>query len=154
MNATSTAGREIRTTRLFDAPRELVWQAWTDPKHVANWWGPNGFTNTVHEMDVRPGGIWRMTMHGPDGTDYPNRMDFIEVVPPSRLVYNHGDDGAGTQESFHVTITFDDQDGKTRITMVSLFSTREERDRIAREFGAEEGAEQHLNRLAEYLKTM
>jgi uncharacterized protein YndB with AHSA1/START domain len=105
-------------------------------------------------MDVRPGGIWRMTMHGPDGTDYPNRMDFIEVVPPSRLVYNHGDDGAGTQESFHVTITFDDQDGKTRITMVSLFSTREERDRIAREFGAEEGAEQHLNRLAEYLKTM
>ena len=81
-DAASTADREIAATRIFDAPRELVWKAWTDPKHVAQWWGPNGFTNTIHEMNVSPGGVWRFMMHGPDGTDYPNRIVFIEVVEP------------------------------------------------------------------------
>lgn len=64
---------------------------WTDPKHIA-WWGPNGFTNTIHEMNVKPGGVWRFIMHGPDGTDYPNKILFIEVVKPERLVYTHGSD--------------------------------------------------------------
>ena len=72
----SSARREIITTRVLDAPRELVWKAWTDPKHVAEWWGPNGFTNTIHEMDVRPDGVWRFIMHGPDGVDYKNEIVF------------------------------------------------------------------------------
>ncbi len=149
---TSTAEREIVTTRVFDAPRERVYQAWTDPEQVVLWWGPNGFTNTNLEMDVRPGGIWRLTMHGRDGTDYPNKMVFIEVTPPSRLVYDHGDDGDGSGGFFHVTVTFDEEDGKTRVRMQALFDTKAERNRVAEASGAVEGAKQHLNRLAEFLK--
>jgi uncharacterized protein YndB with AHSA1/START domain len=69
-DAVSTSDRENVTTRVFDAPRELVFRAWTNPKHESQWWGPNGFTNTIHEMDVRPGSVWRFVMHGPDGVDY------------------------------------------------------------------------------------
>src|SRR2546426_6169783 len=83
-----SADREIITTRVLDAPRELVWKAWTDPKHVAEWWGPNGFTNTIQEMDVRPDGVWRFIMHGPDGVDHKNEIIFIEVVELERLVYD------------------------------------------------------------------
>ena len=82
------ADREIVITRVFDAPREMAWDAWTDPKQVVRWWGPRGFTTTIHEMDVRPGGVWRQTMHGPDGTDYPGQMVFVEVVitPSTKLM--------------------------------------------------------------------
>jgi uncharacterized protein YndB with AHSA1/START domain len=86
---TSTSDREIVATRVFDAPRELVFQMWTDPQHISNWYGPRGFTTTTHEMDVRPGGVWRHVMHGPDGTDYPNEIVYLEVVKPERLVYDH-----------------------------------------------------------------
>src|SRR5271155_1876807 len=82
------ADREIVITRVFDASPELVWSAWTDPKQIVHWWGPQGFTTTIREMDVRPGGIWDYTMHGPDGTDYPNQSVFIEVVKPQRNVYS------------------------------------------------------------------
>jgi uncharacterized protein YndB with AHSA1/START domain len=100
---TVTSDREITITRVFDAPRELVFEAWTDPEQVVRWFGPNGFTTTVHEMDARPGGIWRFTMHGPDGADYPNRVEFIEVVKPERLVYNHGPDAGSEGLSFRST---------------------------------------------------
>lgn len=84
------ADREIVITRVFDAPRELVWNAWTDPKQIVRWWGPRGFITTIHEMDVRPGGVWKSTMHGPDGTDYPSQSVFVEVVKPERIVYSLG----------------------------------------------------------------
>ncbi|WP_372660853.1 SRPBCC domain-containing protein [Cohnella sp.] len=93
--------------------RELVFEAWTNPKHVAQWWGPNGFTNTIHEMDVKPVGVWRFIMHGPDGVDYPNKIVYEEVVKPERLVYAHGSDEENDPERFQVTITFDDQGNKT-----------------------------------------
>ena len=83
--AANAADREIVITRVFDAPRELVWEAWTNPEHVVQWWGPRGFTTTIHEMDVRPGGVWHQTMHGPDGADYPNKSIFVEVVKPKGL---------------------------------------------------------------------
>src|SRR4051794_29231769 len=86
-NNPDTSDREIVFSRVFDAPRELVWKAWTEPHHVTKWWGPNGFTTTIHEMDVRTGGTWHHTMHGPDGTDYPNKSIFVEVVKPERIVY-------------------------------------------------------------------
>ena len=84
-----TPDREIVIKRTLDAPRELVFAAWTDLKHLPHWYGPNGFTTTIHEMDLRPGGVWRLTMHGPDGRDYTSKIVFSEVVRPERLVYRH-----------------------------------------------------------------
>ena len=77
-----TTDREIATTRIFDAPRELVFQAWTDPARIARWWGPRGFTTSTYAMDVRPGGVWRFCMHGPDGVDYENQITYVEVEEP------------------------------------------------------------------------
>ena len=148
-NASPATDREIVITRTFDAPRELVFDAWTDAAHIAEWWGPNGFTTTNYEMDVRAGGVWRFVMHGPDGVDYPNRVDYIEVVRPERLVYRHGDGDADT--GFLATVTFEDRDGKTELTMRTEFASAEERARVIAEHGAIEGGKQTLARLAEYL---
>lgn len=145
----ATADREIVTTRVFDAPRELVFEAWTDPKHLAQWWGPNGFRSTIQEMDVRPGGSWRLIMHGPDGTDYKNESVFLEVVKPERLVYSHN-----SAPKFQVTVTFEEQGGKTKLIMWMVFDTAEERNRTVKVFGAIEGAKQTLARLAEFLTTV
>ena len=150
--ATATADREIVVTRVFDAPRELVFEAWTDPEQVVQWWGPFGFTTTIHEMDVRPGGVWRFVMHGPDGTDYDNHVVFDEVVKPERLVYRHGGGEENDIKEFHVTVTFDEDDGgKTRLTLRLVAESPAERDRMV-EFGALEGGKQTLERLAEYLR--
>ena len=145
----STADREIVVTRVFDAPRERVFDAFVDREHVGHWWGPTGFTTTTHEMDVRPGGVWRFIMHGPDGVDYPNYVSYIEVARPERLVYDHGADSGDPH--FHVTITFADEGGRTRLTMRSLFPTAAARDYVVREFKAIEGGNQTLDRLGEYL---
>jgi uncharacterized protein YndB with AHSA1/START domain len=149
---TPTADREIVISRVFDAPRELVFKVWTDSQHVAEWWGPNGFTTTLHEMDVRPGGVWRFVMHAPDGVDYPNKIVFAEVVEPERLVFSHGS-GAPDDAGFEVTITFADEGGKTRLTMRQRYATAAERDYVAREYHAVEMGNQSLNRFAEYLAT-
>src|SRR4249919_3204771 len=109
--------RSIIGTRVLDAPRELVFSVWTDPKHLAQWWGPNGFTTTTHTFDFRPGGIWRFVMHGPDGRDYQNRITFDEIVPLERIVYRH--DGADDAEpvQFATTVTFEDLgNGQTLLT--------------------------------------
>jgi uncharacterized protein YndB with AHSA1/START domain len=141
-----TTESEIIATRVFDAPRELVFEAWTDPQHIAQWWGPNGFTNTIHSMDVRPGGEWDFIMHGPDGTNYKNRIIYREVVRPERLVYDHV-----SGPFFHATVTFDEQGDKTRLTVQMLFESAELRDRVAEEFGAVEGLNQTLGRLGTHL---
>jgi uncharacterized protein YndB with AHSA1/START domain len=146
--------RSLSFSRIFDAPRELVWQAWTDPAHVVNWWGPDGFRNTSIEMDVRPGGVWRFIMHGPDGTDFKNRISFLEVVKPEKLVYAHSGEGETDDIHFHATILFEERDGKTHLSMQMVFKTAEELRRVVDEFGAREGAIQHLGRLAAYLETM
>jgi len=138
--------REIAASRLFDAPRELVWKLWTDPHHVAQWWGPRGFTNTVHEMNVRPGGVFRFHMHGPDGRNYRNEIVYREVVEPERLVYDHI-----SEPFFHVTVTFAEENGKTRLTMRSLFQSAEVRRKVIETFGALEGMKQTLVRLGEQL---
>jgi len=149
----SAADREIVFSRVYDAPRDLVFTAWTDPRHLAKWYGPNGFTITTHSMDVRPGGHWNFMMHGPDGTDYPNRIVYHEVVRPERLVFAHGDDTGSI--SFNVIVTFEQEEKKkTRVTLRNIFATAEERDRVAREYGAVEGGKQTMARLAEHLPTM
>jgi uncharacterized protein YndB with AHSA1/START domain len=146
----ATSDREIVVTRVFNAPRELVFDAWTDPEQVVQWWGPRGFTTTIHAMDVRPGGVWRFIMHGPDGTDYDNKVVFLEVAKPERLVYNHGPGDESDSPQFHVTVNFQEDGGKTRLTLRLLFASTSERDRAV-EFGALEGGNQTLERLGEYL---
>ena len=139
--------RSIFSTRVFDAPRELVFDAFTDVKHISNWWGPRGFTTTTHEMDVRPGGKWLFIMHGPDGTDYDNEVVYLEVERPSRLVYTHG-----PAPIFDVTVTFEEAEGgRTKMTMRSVFVSAEVRDQVAEEFGAVEGMHQTLDRFSEEL---
>jgi uncharacterized protein YndB with AHSA1/START domain len=151
-SSSNTADREIATTRILNAPRELVWKVWTDPKHIALWWGPKGFTNTIHKMDVRPGGEWLFIMHGPDGVDYPNKVVFVEVKKPERLLYIHGDEGAPGY--FHVTVKFEDQGAKTKLSMQMLFKTKAERDDVVEKYGAVKGLNENMDRLAEYLKKM
>jgi uncharacterized protein YndB with AHSA1/START domain len=149
-----TTDRELVITRLLNAPRELVFKAWTDPKHIAQWWGPIGFTTTTSEMDVRTGGVWRFIMHGPDGTDYKNKIVYIEVKKPERLVYQHADDEGAEPVNFHVTVTFEKQGEKTKLMMRMLFETAAELERVNREYGATEGAYQTIDRLQEYLTRM
>lgn len=150
----STADRELSITRLLNAPRELVFEVWTDPKHIAQWWGPNGFTNTIHEMDVRPGGKWLLTMHGPDGTDYPNAVVYHEVIKNEKLVYTHGSGIENDPREFNVIVTFEAQGNKTLLTMRAIFARKEELDLVIEKFGALEGQKQTMNHLEEYLAKM
>lgn len=141
-----TADREISATRVFDAPRELVFSLWTEPKHIERWWGPRGFTTTTQEMDFRPGGVWRHVMHGPDGRDYPNKIVYREIVRPERIVYS--------QPPFESTVTFREENGLTRVSVRMLFASAEVRDKTEKEFGAVEGLQQTLSRLEEEVSKM
>jgi uncharacterized protein YndB with AHSA1/START domain len=147
-----TSDRELILSRVFDAPRELVWDAWTDPLQVVQWWGPNGFTTTIEVMDVRPGGHWRHVMHGPDGTDYPNDCVFLKIVRPERIVYsNKGGKKGDPGTEFEATWTFEEQNGKTKVTIHMVFPTPELRKRVVDVYKAIEGGQQTLGRLAEFL---
>ena len=147
------AANEIVITRVFAAPRSMVWGALADPWQVGQWWGPVGFTTTILEMDLRAGGKWRLVMHGPDGTNYPNEMTFTEVVPMQRiqLELTGGREGAELLR-FHQTMTFSDEEGGTRFTIRIAFATAEERDRNVREYDSIEGGRQTMERLDTYLK--
>lgn len=148
--ASLTADREISATRIFNAPRQLVWTAFTDPEHLGNWWGPNGFTTTTTVFDFRPGGQWLFVMHGPDGTDYRNDVTYISISEHELIEYDHG-----PSPKFHVTIKFDaDGESKTKMHWHMLFPTKEERDRVVDKFGAIEGLNQTLTHLAEYLEQL
>jgi uncharacterized protein YndB with AHSA1/START domain len=147
--------RSIIGTRVFDAPRYLVFSAWTNPRHLAQWWGPNGFTTTTHSFEFRPGGVWRFVMHGPDGRDYQNRITFDEIMPPERIVYRHsgGDDVEPVQ--FTQTVTFEDLgNGQTRMTWHGKFPSAEERAHVIREYGADKGLVQTMARLADYAASL
>lgn len=141
--------REIVQERIFDAPRELVWTAWTDPRHVDKWWGPNGYRNETSSMEFRVGGLWRFVMHGPDGKIWKNWTRFEEISRPERIVYSHGG-GDGGEPHFHVTVTFTEVGRRTKVTMRSLFPTAEAREAV-KKFGAVQGGQQTLARLAGYL---
>ena len=143
--------REIVLSRTYAAPRALVFEAWIDPVHVAEWWGPAGFTTTSLEMDPRPGGTWRFIMHGPDGVDYPNRIDYLEIRRPERLVYTHSSDEEPPQIQFEATLDFAERGGQTELSLRMLFRTAAERDLVVEQYGAIEGGIQHLQRLADYL---
>lgn len=141
---------EIKITRLYDAPVKDVWDAWTDPAQVAKWWGPRGFTLTTHSKDLRKGGRWNYTMHGPDGTDYPNSTLYYEVVEYSKLVYDHG----GYEDRpplFHVTVNFSENKGKTKMEMTMALPTPEAA-KETKKFIKQAGGNSTWDRLGEYLE--
>ena len=145
--------RSIIGWRVFNAPRELVFSAFTDPKHLAQWWGPDGFTLTTHAFDFRVGGVWRFVMHGPDGRDYQNRVTYDEIVPPERIVYHHGGGDDVEPVRFETTVTFEDiGKGQTRIIWHGTFPSAAERARVIKEYGADKGLVQTMARLAEHVE--
>ena len=148
------ADREMVASRLIDAPPALVFNAWIQPKQLEQWWGPNGFTTTVHEMEVHEDGITRLAMHGPDGVDYPNRFVYSEVQAAKLLSYMHSDDSDSDNDgaTFGVAVLFEEEDHQTRVTMRNVFKTAAERDRVVQEYDAAAGADQTLERLAKFLK--
>lgn len=148
MNVKNKAN-EIHITREYDAPVKTVWAAWTDPKQVAKWWGPRGFTLTTHSKDLRSGGSWHYTMHGPDGVDYVNKTKYLEVEEFSRLVYDHG----GNDEQspmFRVTVEFTEVKNKTKMDMKMTLATPEAAVET-RKFIKKAGGNATWDRLAEYL---
>jgi len=146
--AETLSDREIVTTRVFDAPRELVFRAFSDPDHLARWWGPKGFTNTFHEFDMRPGGFWRFVMHSPDGIDYKNESVFVEVVKPERIVFRH----LKPIHVFQMTVIFAEQGGKTNLTWRMLLESVAECDRV--KAFAVAANEQNFDRLEAHLAKM
>lgn len=148
--AAQSKSNELRITRVYDAPVAAVWDAWTDPEQVGKWWGPRGFTLTTRSKDLRAGGTWVYTMHGPDGTDYPNKTVYHVVEPHSKLVYDHGGND-DRPPLFRVTVVFSEIDGKTRMDMSMALPTPEAAEET-RAMIRKAGGESTWDRLAEYLE--
>ncbi|HYF67212.1 MAG TPA: metalloregulator ArsR/SmtB family transcription factor [Ohtaekwangia sp.] len=140
--------REMRITRTFKAPIELMWEVWTNPEHIINWWGPKVFTSTIEKMDFKEGGEWRLTMHGPDGINYPNRSIFKEIIPLKKIVFEH------FNPHFITTVLFEPKGDETQIDWSLLFDTKEMRDTIIKAHKADEGQRQNLERLEKYLSNL
>lgn len=140
-----TSDRELRIFRILNAPVELVWEVWTNPEHIANWWGPNGFSNTIHKMDLQPSGEWLLTMHGPDGKNYPNKSIFSEIIPYKKIVLQH------FNPNFTATIEFTSENEKTLLNWHMLFETTEVFDAVVKAHKADEGLKQNVEKLDVYL---
>lgn len=144
--------REIVISRVINAPRELVFSAWTDPRHLPQWFGPAGFKIETKSIDIRVGGEWRFDMIAPDGTRYTNRMKFRRIETPRLIEMDHGEDIDCDPSTFRNTITFDEQsDGKTVITLRQLHPTKAQRD-AGVGFGAVEFGYQTLDKLAKHVE--
>ncbi|MCA2217258.1 SRPBCC family protein [Jidongwangia harbinensis] len=146
----ATADREIVISRDIDAPRELVFEAFTEVRHLSQWWGPEGFTTTTRSFAFRAGGVWEFVMHGPDGTDYPEWITWTEIVPPERIALRHGE-SRDDPNTFESTLTFTPDGTTTRIVMRTVFPTRELRDQAVEKYHAIEGGRQTLSNLAAYV---
>ena len=145
-NTNDTRDREIFLSRTLNAPVALVWEVWTQPDHIANWWGPTGFTNTISTMDMRVGGEWNLVMHGPDGKDYINKSIFREVTLYKRIVYEHV-----SYPKLVATIEFEEQGDQTLITWYMLFESREQFIEVAKAHKVIEGQKQNVEKLETYL---
>jgi uncharacterized protein YndB with AHSA1/START domain len=120
---------ELVVSRVLNAPREVVFSVWTDPKHIVQWWGPEGFTNTIHDMDVKPGGHWKFIMHGPDGKSYRNESMFVEVLKNEKIVYDHI-----SGPKFRGIAMFESAGKNTKVTLRMVFPTVELRNKTVKEF--------------------
>lgn len=150
MAATPSKSNEIHLSRIYDAPVKMVWDAWNEPDQVAQWWGPRGFTITTHSKDLRAGGMWHYTMHGPDGIDYVNKTKYFEVEPYSKMVYDHG--GNDEQKPmFRVTVRFKEVGGKTHLDMTMAHDTSEAAEN-SRQVIKKHSGNSTWDRLAEYLE--
>ena len=146
----ATAGREIVISRVIDAPRELVFEAFTEVRHLSRWWGPEGFTTTTRSFEFRVGGAWDFVMHGPDGTDYSEWITWTEIVPPERIALLHGE-SRDDPDAFESTLAFAPHGTATRIVMRTVFPTKQLRDQAVERYHAIEGGEQTLRNLAAYV---
>ena len=145
----NTAGvREIVVTRVIDAPRESVFAAFTEREHIEKWWLPSG--STTQEMTVKPGGLWRYSQPGPDGAHYSFKVKFIEIARPERLVYDFGTDAENAPEPVRTNVTFEEEQGKTKVTLQLLFATAAAREEAAK-YGGVGGAKAALESLADYV---
>lgn len=145
MQPNNTLTPHLQISPVFDAPVEQVWQAWTHPDQIKNWWGPNGFTTTIHKMDLVPGGEWLLTLHGPDGTDFPNRSVFKEVIPGKRIVFEH------FAPNFMASIGFEGRGNQTVLTWSMRFESDKLFENILKHHNAEEGQRQNAERLRTFL---
>jgi uncharacterized protein YndB with AHSA1/START domain len=143
---------EIKQERMFDAPRELVFRAYTDPEMLAQWWGPNGYTTRVDQLELRPGGKWRFVQHDPDGNEFAFRGEYREVLPPERLVGTFEFEGMPGHIAVEA-MTLQEIDGGTKLTALMSFDTQEERDGMI-ESGMEQGASESLDRFEDLLMGM
>lgn len=141
----NTQDREMHLETILDAPIEKAWQAWADPEQIVQWWGPNGFTNTMETFDLRDGGEWRFTMHGPDGKNYLNKSEFIEVIPERIFKFEH------SSPHFITTVLFEAKNNQTHIDWTMLFDSTEMRDAIIKAANAEEGLKQNVEKLKAFL---
>lgn len=149
LDSVKVSPHEIHSSRLIDAPIGMVFQAFSDPRGLAIWWGPNGFTTTTRTLDFRVGGVWDYTMHGPDGTDYPNYVSYTEIVAPKLIRYNHGTN-AHHPDMFKAAIHLEAEGGRTRVRLQLTVKDAEQREAMIA-FGAVEGAWQNLSRLDAFL---
>jgi uncharacterized protein YndB with AHSA1/START domain len=146
----ATADREVVISRVIDAPRELVFEAFTDVRHLSRWWGPEGFTTTTRSFEFRVGGEWNFAMRGPDGTQYAEWISWTDITPPERIALLHGE-SPGDPNAFESVLTFESKGTATRIEMRTLFPTRALRDEAVEKYHAIEGGRQTLNKLAAYV---
>lgn len=146
----ATADREVAISRVIDAPRELVFEAFTEVRHLSQWWGPDGFTTTTRAFEFRVGGEWDFVMHGPDGTDYQEWITWTEIAPPERIALLHGE-SRDDPNAFESVLTFESDGAATLIEMRTLFPTKELRDEAVEKYHAIEGGRQTLSNLAAYV---
>lgn len=144
----ATANNQLQIIRIFDAPVELVWEAWTNPDYLAQWWGPNGFTTTIHQMNVKAGEEWRLTMHSPDGQNFPNRSIFKEVILHRKIVFEH------FNPNFITTVIFEAQGDKTSMQWTMVFENAEMLETIVKAHKADKGLEQNVEKLEKYLSQL
>lgn len=149
----ATADREIVISRLISAPRELVFEAFTEVRHLSRWWGPDGFTTTTRSFDFREGGVWDFVMHGPDGTDYQEWITWTEIVRPERIVILHGE-SRDDPNAFESTLVLAQHEAATHVVMRTVFPTKELRDEAVGKYHVIEGAQQTLSKLSMYLTEM
>src|SRR6478735_4555893 len=146
----ATADREIVISRVIDAPRELVFEVFTEVRHLSRWWGPEGFGTTTRSFEFRVGGEWDFVMHGPDGTAYDEWITWREISPPERIALLHGE-SRDDPSAFESVLTFEVEGTATRIQMHTVFPTKELRDEAVEKYHAIEGGRQTLSNLAAYV---
>lgn len=139
--------RILRLKEKINAPIEKVWQVWTKPEHLAKWWGPAGFTTTIHQMEMVVGSEWKLTLHSPDGTNYPNRSIFREIIPQKKIVYEHFNPG------FLATVIFEECGNETMLEWSMEFETQEMHDIVVKVHKADKGQKQNVEKLRAILES-